>query len=213
MWIVDTRVEGPREAESAYPGGHRRRRLHGPGPDQPDRAQHSLACGWWRYPTGRVERAVEVFRYAGCEDVVVAETQREFDDAAFRLQPVVDRGCDAPRAVGAYRRARRCHRFGRVRRACGAGGIQARQGRRADERRARCHHRADPADICRSAWRDSDRLRGRRAGCADEPVPLGEGARPDAARCSATSRGCRIPTAIRRRSRASPSAGGRIRRW
>ena len=35
-----------------------------------------------------VERAVGVFNYAGCEDIVVAETQRQLDDAASRLQPV-----------------------------------------------------------------------------------------------------------------------------
>src|ERR1700712_5585128 len=30
----------------------------------------------------RPERAVEVFRYAGCEDIVVAESQLKFDNAA-----------------------------------------------------------------------------------------------------------------------------------
>src|SRR5258708_31398872 len=35
-----------------------------------------------------VERAVSVFRYAGYDDVVVADSQRELDDAAIRLQPV-----------------------------------------------------------------------------------------------------------------------------
>src|SRR5258707_5137574 len=34
-----------------------------------------------------VERAVSVFRYAGYDDVVVADSQRELDDAAIRLQP------------------------------------------------------------------------------------------------------------------------------
>ena len=36
----------------------------------------------------QVERAVGVLNYAGCEDIVVAETQRQLDDAASRLQPV-----------------------------------------------------------------------------------------------------------------------------
>ena len=37
----------------------------------------------------RPERAVAVFKYAGCEDIVVAESQRKFDDAAARARPVV----------------------------------------------------------------------------------------------------------------------------
>lgn len=37
----------------------------------------------------RVERAVDVFKYAGCDDVVIAGSQRELDDAASRGQPVV----------------------------------------------------------------------------------------------------------------------------
>ena len=37
----------------------------------------------------QVERAAKVFRYAGRDDVVYAQSEREFDDAAFRLKPVV----------------------------------------------------------------------------------------------------------------------------
>src|ERR1700756_4733492 len=37
----------------------------------------------------RGERAANVFRYAGRNDVVIAECQRVFDDAAFGLRPVV----------------------------------------------------------------------------------------------------------------------------
>jgi predicted homoserine dehydrogenase-like protein len=37
----------------------------------------------------KVQRAANVFRYAGCEDIVTAHSQRALDDAAFRLQPVV----------------------------------------------------------------------------------------------------------------------------
>ena len=36
----------------------------------------------------RPERAVTVFKYAGCEDVAVAESQLKFDNAAARAQPV-----------------------------------------------------------------------------------------------------------------------------
>src|ERR1700742_2868059 len=36
----------------------------------------------------RFERAVAVFKYAGCEDVVVAESQLIFDDAIARGRPV-----------------------------------------------------------------------------------------------------------------------------
>jgi predicted homoserine dehydrogenase-like protein len=36
----------------------------------------------------RPERAVAVFRYAGCEDIVVAESQLKFDTAAERARPV-----------------------------------------------------------------------------------------------------------------------------
>src|SRR5690349_20536608 len=37
----------------------------------------------------QVERAAKVFRYAGRDDVVYAQSERAFDDAAFRLKPVV----------------------------------------------------------------------------------------------------------------------------
>ncbi len=37
----------------------------------------------------KVQRAADVFRYAGRDDVVTAECQRVFDDATFRLHPVV----------------------------------------------------------------------------------------------------------------------------
>jgi predicted homoserine dehydrogenase-like protein len=36
----------------------------------------------------RLERAVAVFKYAGCEDVVIAESQCKFDDAAARARPI-----------------------------------------------------------------------------------------------------------------------------
>jgi predicted homoserine dehydrogenase-like protein len=36
----------------------------------------------------RPEKAVAVFKYAGCEDIVVAESQLKFDDAAARARPV-----------------------------------------------------------------------------------------------------------------------------
>ena len=36
----------------------------------------------------RPERAVAVFRYAGCEDIVIAESQHKFDDAAARGRPI-----------------------------------------------------------------------------------------------------------------------------
>src|SRR5437879_2249528 len=37
----------------------------------------------------QVERAVSVFKYAGFDDIVVAGSPREFDDAAIRLQQPV----------------------------------------------------------------------------------------------------------------------------
>jgi predicted homoserine dehydrogenase-like protein len=36
----------------------------------------------------RPQRAVDVFRYAGCDDVTVAETQQQLDDAIFANRPV-----------------------------------------------------------------------------------------------------------------------------
>ena len=36
----------------------------------------------------RPERAVAVFKYAGCEDIVVADSQLKFDDAATRARPL-----------------------------------------------------------------------------------------------------------------------------
>jgi predicted homoserine dehydrogenase-like protein len=36
----------------------------------------------------RPERAVSVFKYAGCSDIVVADTQWKFDDAAERRRPI-----------------------------------------------------------------------------------------------------------------------------
>src|ERR1700741_5463065 len=36
----------------------------------------------------RPERAAAVFKYAGCDDIVLADSQVRFDDAAERAQPV-----------------------------------------------------------------------------------------------------------------------------
>ena len=54
-------------------------------------------------------------------------------------------------------------RLGRVRCACGARGLQARQGRRADERRNRRDDRTDSAGLRRAARRHPFGLRRRRA--------------------------------------------------
>jgi hypothetical protein len=42
----------------------------------------SQPCASSRYPTAGPERAVGVFKYAGCEDVVAADSQYQFDEAA-----------------------------------------------------------------------------------------------------------------------------------
>ena len=52
-------------------------------------------------------------------------------------------------------------------------GVQARQGRRADERRDRRHHRSDPAGLRREARRHPLRLRRRRARRPDESCIAG----------------------------------------
>ena len=212
MWIVDTDSSRGR-TEQAHPGGHHRRRLHVPGPDQPDHAQHPGYARWWRSRTVGWGEPSTCSATPGFEDVVIAgpsgnSTMR----SSARSRSSTEDAMLIARSR-AYRRAGRCHRIGGVRRPRGAGGVQARQGRRADECRARRHDRADPADICRQARRDSLRLRGRRAGHADEPLPLGQGTRPHAALARQHQGSAGSATATRRRRRGSPSDGDRIRRW
>ena len=43
---------------------------------------------WSQSPTARPQRAIDVFHYAGCDDVAIAETQRQLDDAIRANRPV-----------------------------------------------------------------------------------------------------------------------------
>ena len=182
MMIVDNALKAREEAKSADPRRHPRRRLHGPGPDEPDREQHARHAdgGDLQPQVGAGVRACSATPAWTTWSLPNRRASSTMPRSARK--PVVDRGCVAARALGAHRRAGRCHRLGRVRRAGRARGVQARQGRRADERRDRCHDRPDPADVCATSTASSFRLRRRRAGRADEPLPLGQGSRPDAAR-------------------------------
>jgi predicted homoserine dehydrogenase-like protein len=98
------------------------------------------------------EKALEVFRYAGLREPVLASTQSQLDEAISTGQPMVTE--DAMLLAGSEHNVlvdvTGSVEFGaRV----ALGGVQPQEGRRADERRDRCHDRADPADLCRAACR------------------------------------------------------------
>ena len=212
MIIVDTALEAARSGRQADPRRHDRRRLHGAGPDQPDREQHPRGCGWWRSTTatstGRSPSSSTPAR-AGRRDHAGA-----LDDAIARGKPVVTEDAMLLARSEQIDVLGRRHRRRRIRRAGDARSVRARQARRADERRARRHDRPDPPGLRRRSTASSCP-----AATATSPasqmnlVPLGQRPRPDPARDAATSRGSRIATAIRRRRRASPRSGARTRRW
>ena len=105
------------------------------------------ACGWRRSTTARRERAEDVYRYSGLDDVVRVDTQAAFDAADRRRPRGGRRGPDADLPVAAHRRHRRRDRLGRVRRPRVHRGVRPRQARRDDERRGRRDDRPDPADL------------------------------------------------------------------
>ena len=55
----------------------------------------SRACGWWRSPTGDLERARDVFRYAGIDDIADVDTQAALEDAIRGGRAGGHRRCDA----------------------------------------------------------------------------------------------------------------------
>ena len=46
-------------------------------------------CGWWRSPTGDLERARDVFRYAGIDDIADVDSQAALEDAIRGGRPAV----------------------------------------------------------------------------------------------------------------------------
>ena len=119
------------------------------------------------------------------------------------------RGRDAGGDEPAHRRGPRRHRRRRGRDRAGPRRDRARQARAADEPRARRHPRAAAQGQGRQGRRRLHRRRRRPARRPGQPPPLRQGPRACARCSSATSRACRIPTASRRRRRASPRSGAR----
>jgi predicted homoserine dehydrogenase-like protein len=87
MWIVDTELKAREEQSRPIRVGIVGAGFMGQG--LTNQIVHSVAgMRVVAISNRQVERAVSVFKYAGCEDVVVTDSQRTFDDAAIRLQPV-----------------------------------------------------------------------------------------------------------------------------
>ena len=148
MIIVDNALKRARGRGPPDPGRHGRRRLHGPGPDQPDHQQRARACGWRRSTTASPSGPRTCTATPGVEDVAHVDTQarvrrrRTAPGAAWwprtRMllcrSPQIDVLVDVTGSVefGAHVVPR---------------GVRARQARRADERRGRRDDRPDPADV------------------------------------------------------------------
>ncbi|HWX34656.1 MAG TPA: Gfo/Idh/MocA family oxidoreductase, partial [Steroidobacteraceae bacterium] len=87
MWIVDTELKAREEQNRPIRVGIVGAGFMGQG--LTNQIVHSVpGMRVVAISNRQVERAVKVFKYAGREDVVVADSQRTFDDAAIRLQPV-----------------------------------------------------------------------------------------------------------------------------
>ena len=162
----------------------------------------------------KLERALDVFRYAGFEECAAVETRSRSSTPPSRAgRAGGDRGCAASRALRACRRARRV--TGSVEFGAHVVLEAFKHGKDVVLMNAEIDATIGPILQVYAAQvrRDPVGLRRRRARRADESVPLGQGAWADPRASSATSRACRIPIAIRRPRRASPSDGARTRRW
>ena len=156
MIIVDNCIESPGSGRPADSCCQHRRRLHGPGTDESDRQQRpgNAHGGGVQPPRPTSARYVRLRR---------ARRRRRGHHAGPgggchpRRQAGGHRRCLPAGALRADRRAGGCDRLGRVRRPCRPRSVPARQRRRADERRNRCHHRPDSADLCREVRASSCR--------------------------------------------------------
>ena len=87
MWIVDTELKAREEQNRPIRVGIVGAGFMGQG--LTNQIVHSVpGMRVVAISNRKVERAVSVFKYAGHEDIVVTDSQRTFDDAASRLQPV-----------------------------------------------------------------------------------------------------------------------------
>ena len=182
MIIVDRALRGARGAGQADPRRDGRRGLHGPGAHEPDREQRpGHAHGGHLQPPARA-RLPRLPSTPAAKRRRGRQPRRRSTRRFAPGQPVVAEDAFAICRSPGDRRGRRRHRLGRVRRARDPRGLRARQARRADERRGRRHHRPHPARVRQQARGHPLCLRRRRAGRADEPLPLGQRARADPAR-------------------------------
>ena len=87
MWIIDTELKAREEQKRPIRVGIVGAGFMGQG--LTNQIVHSVpGMRVVAISNRKVERAASVFKYAGREDVVVTDSQRTFDDAASRLQPV-----------------------------------------------------------------------------------------------------------------------------
>src|SRR5882757_8112215 len=87
MWIIDTELKAREEQDRPIRVGIIGAGFMGQG--LTNQIVHSVpGMRVVAISNRQVERAVSVFRYAGRDDVVIADSQHKFDDAAFRSQPV-----------------------------------------------------------------------------------------------------------------------------
>ena len=87
MWIIDTELKAREEQKRPIRVGIVGAGFMGQG--LTNQIVHSVpGMRVVAISNRQVERATSVFKYAGREDAVVTDSQRTFDDAASRLQPV-----------------------------------------------------------------------------------------------------------------------------
>ena len=175
MIIVDNALAGARGRGTADPRRDDRRRFHGPGAREPDRQQRAGhgAGGDLRSPA---ETALPTSTATRDSKNVVEAIGGERVRGRHPCRPPGRRPTTlSALPVRADRRAGRRDRLGRVRRRVVLEAFEHGKSRGSDERGARRDDRPDPPGLRPEARRHLLRLRGRRAGRADEPVSLGQG--------------------------------------
>ena len=89
MIIVDNALRRARAGRPSDPRRDDRRGVHGPGAREPDRQQRPRNGDGRPIYGRRLERASDVYRYAGRDDAHVATAQGELEDAVRAGRPVV----------------------------------------------------------------------------------------------------------------------------
>jgi predicted homoserine dehydrogenase-like protein len=155
MWIVDTALK-----EREQLGNHIRVGIVGAGfmgQGLTNQIVHSTpGMRVVAISNRQVDRAANVFHYAGLEDVAVAESQQRFDDAICASKPVVTE--DAMLLARSQNIDVLVDVTGSVDSVPGSARRSHGKRHRIDERRARRDDRAHSSDLCQSARRHLDGL-------------------------------------------------------